>query len=207
MSRKFFGTSAATHLTVENESPSRKTLTFITISRQMHTRMDSALARWKIISTPTTSMFSPIRLVGYFSNLVRIHGSLTTSGKRIIFLFLKVSAWLFLLLSPVANIFSGICGKLEGERIVGNLFRNRPCEWCHVESLPQALPSQPQAQSAVHFPNPLSTKTRSSATGTPAWISLNDWRVPISHVLYSQDIKQDTKIRIRILPNGTPSRL
>ena len=185
MSRKFSGTSAVTHLTVENESPSRKTLTFITISRQMHTRMNSALARWKIISTPTTSMFSPIRLVGYFSNLVRIHGSLTTSGERITFLFSKVSAWLFLLLSPVDDIFPGICGKLEGERIVGNLFRNRPrCEWCHVDS----LPSQP-------------------ATGTPPWISLKDWKVPISHVLYSQEIKQDTKIRIRILPNGTPSRL
>jgi hypothetical protein len=99
-------------------------------------------------------------------------------------------------------IFKSISGKLEGELRVRQLLLNSSWEWCHEEP----LPSQQQARSAVHPPNPRSTTTRSSTTDTPAWIRVNDWTVPLYHVLYSQYDNRDTKIRIRILSNRTPSR-
>lgn len=200
MSWKFFGTSAVTNLIVGDGSPSWKTPTFITIigfvlGRQMHTRMDSPYPRWRIISTPTKFVFSPISLVGYISNLVRSpskspsHGFLTTSGKqRMGSLFSNVTGSFSLFSLPLTDTFSGISGKLEGERVVGELIQDRPCEWCHVEP----LPSQQQVGLPVNLPNPPST----SATTTPTsvWTSVDDWRDAIFRVLHSPD----TKICIRM---------
>ncbi len=96
---KFFGTSAVIEMTVENVSPSRKTLIFTTIIiflsyRQMLTWVDSPLTQWIIFEMSRTYLFSLVSPVGCFSNSVPSHGRLITSGERTKwtrFLFSKVS--------------------------------------------------------------------------------------------------------------------
>jgi hypothetical protein len=100
------------------------------------------------------------------------------------------------LLIPLADIFSGICGKLEGEHIVGAPIQGRTCWWRrHVEP----LPSQHQVGSPVDLPNPPGTSAMTVyTTGTPVWVSVEDWRVAIFHVLDGTQHSQDIKIRITI---------
>jgi hypothetical protein len=128
-----------------------------------------------------------------FDNVWQTNGSFIFKSLCLVVLFFS---------SPLLNIFSGICGKLEGELKIRQLLRSRSGEWCHEEP----RPPQQQARSTVHPPNPRSTTVRSSTTVTPAWIPVEDWTVPIYHVLYAQEAKQVAKIRIRILPNRAPSR-
>jgi hypothetical protein len=86
-------------------------------------------------------------------------------------IFIFKSLYLIFLLLALADIFLGICGKLEGEHIVGAPIQGRTCWWRrHME--------------------PMST------TGTPAWVSVADWRVAISHILDDAQRSQDIKIRI-----------
>jgi hypothetical protein len=178
--KKFFGTFAVTHLAVKNVSLLQKTLTFTSIiafpsDRQTHTMMDSPLTRWIIIRMLITYMFSLISLVEYFSNAVKNHGLSTTSGERTGFLFSKAGIWhFFSSLSPV-DIFSDVCGKLDGESIVGAPIQGKPCKWCRIE---ESLPSQPEV-----------------------WVPIQDWRDAILHVLHSQD----TKIRITIVTESAIS--
>lgn len=74
---------------------------------------------------------------------------------------------------PLADIFLGACGKLEGERIVRTAIQDiqalqgRPCEWCRV----WPVPYQPGD-----------------------WIPVQDWREVFEHVLHPQDVK----IRIKL---------
>ena len=124
--------------------------------------MDSPLTRWLITSTPTSSTFSLISLVGFFSNSVRIHGLLTTSVKRMGFWFSKVRGLFFLYsLCPCWHLL-GICGKLEGEHIVRAVIAGNRCKWCRVDP----PPSQPGD-----------------------WVPLQNWREVFDHVLHSQDVK------------------
>jgi hypothetical protein len=100
---------------------------------------------------------------------------------------------------PFADIFSGICGRIEGEGIVGAPIQGRSCRWCRVAP----LPSQHQVESDMDLPNPPFTAT--STTDTSAWVPVEDWRETISHVLHSHD----TKIRIEIITEpvqAVPSR-
>ena len=76
-----------------------------------------------------------------------------------IFIFKGQSFWI-VSLSP-ADRFSDVCGKLDGESIVGELIQGKPCRWCRVGPQPEV------------------------------WALVNDWREAILHVLHSQleDIK------------------
>ena len=114
-----------------------------------------------------------------------------------VFIFKSLCLVVLFFLSPFANIFSGICGKLEGERIIKQLLGNGSWEWCH--EVPP--PSQQPARLTVHSPHPRST-TRSSTTATPAWNPVQNLAVLIHYVLF-QDAQLVTKIRIR---NRAPSR-
>lgn len=98
--KKYFGTSAVSHLAAKNVSLLQKTLTFTTITifipiRHMHTMMDSPPTLWVTIRMLIKSMFSLISLFEYFSNAVKDHGLSTTSGDRTGFLFSKAGAYLF----------------------------------------------------------------------------------------------------------------
>jgi hypothetical protein len=108
--KKFFGTSAVTHLAIKNVSLLQKTLTFTTIivfisDRQIHTMMDSALNQWIIIGMLMKYMSSLISLVEYFLNVVKHHELSTTCGERTGFLFSKAGVWLFPVLFPPLTSF------------------------------------------------------------------------------------------------------
>ena len=107
---------------------------------------------------------------------------------RINKIFIFKSQCLSFLFFPLADLFSGICGKLESERIVGASIRGS-CKWCYVGP----LPSQRPVESAVDLLN--SPSTSAITTDTPAWVPVADWRQAVLHVLHSQDIK----IRITIV--------
>jgi hypothetical protein len=104
----------------------------------------------------------------------------------------------FLFLFSLVDFISGVCGKLEGERIVGALIEGRSW-WFQTES----LPFQHQVESAVDLPNPPSTSAiPTSTTDTPAWVPVEDWRKVISYLLPSQDIMIRIKIVTEPIPNS-----
>jgi hypothetical protein len=77
------------------------------------------------------------------------------------FYFQRRATVFFFSLSPV-DISSDVCGKLDGERIVGVPIQGRPAKWCRIE--------------------PLSSQSED-------WEAVQDWRDAILHVLHSQDTK------------------
>jgi len=87
-----------------------------------------------------------------FDNVWRTNGIFIFKGRRLAFYSSR---------SPV-DVFSDVCGKLDGESIVGAPIQGRPCKWCRIEP----LPSRPEV-----------------------WEPVRDWRDAIQYVLDSQDIK------------------
>jgi len=79
-------------------------------------------------------------------------------------------------------IFKDVCGKLEGERIVGASLQGKNCWWCHVE-----LPGVGPAMVSPNSSSPPSMTT--SSTDTPAWEEVEDWKVPIQQAMDSPNAK------------------
>ena len=82
-----------------------------------------------------------------------------------------------------------VCGKLEGENIIGSAITSTPNLWCFEEpSLSNAsLPSLPDQSS-------LSPTTTATPTTSPTGALLWDWREPIIRMLGSQGVKINIRI-------------
>jgi hypothetical protein len=104
-----------------------------------------------------------------------------------IFIFKSQCPVFSFLLFRLADVSSGICGKLEGERAVGAPIQGKSYRWCRAEPLP--------------LPNPPNTSAMTtSTTSTSAWVLVEDWKETISHVLNSPDIR----IRIEVITRPVP---
>ncbi|KAF8495900.1 hypothetical protein F5888DRAFT_1707236 [Russula emetica] len=91
-----------------------------------------------------------------------------------------------------AIIFQDVCGKLEGENIIGSAIENTPNLWCFEEehSLSNASwPSLPDRSSS-------SPTTTATPITSPTGALLGDWREPILRMLRSQDPGVDITFRI-----------
>ncbi|KAN0105755.1 hypothetical protein V8E52_010714 [Russula decolorans] len=98
-----------------------------------------------------------------------------------------------------AIIFKDVCGKLEGERIVGKTIKDTPNLWCFRE-LPPSHTSPPSPSSNRSCSSPT---TAATPTTCPKGLLLTDWREPIRQMLRSPDVN----IRISTKPpiNSFPS--
>ena len=96
-----------------------------------------------------------------FDNVWSTNGTLIFKGQ-----FLSVS-----FLAP-SEMFSGICGRLRSENIVGASLQGRPCFWCLVEP----PPSQPPVELTVVPPE-------------DTWNPVQDWREAIHQLLQLPNIK------------------
>ncbi|KAI0285696.1 hypothetical protein BC826DRAFT_1178943 [Russula brevipes] len=81
-------------------------------------------------------------------------------------------------------IFKDVCGKLEGESIVGVSLQGKNCLWCHVE-LPGVGPAMAMVSPNSSSPPSMTT----SSTDTPAWEEVEDWKVPIQQAMDSPNVK------------------
>jgi hypothetical protein len=70
---------------------------------------------------------------------------MTKSGSRVKPLFSKVHTFLCSFFPP-PNILLDVCGKLEGENIIGEAIKGTPNLWCFEEP-PAPLPSLPDRSS------------------------------------------------------------
>jgi hypothetical protein len=143
-------------------------------------------------------VFSPISLVGYILEAIRIRGPLATLGtKRGHYSQRFVNyIFLFLFLFCFLDGFPDVCGKLEGENIVQASIQDASNLWYLEEPplSPTSLPTSPYS--------PLSTVTTSS-TYSASNGSFQDWREPIRQGL----ITLETDICIKAMPPSpaTPS--
>lgn len=93
-------------------------------------------------------------------------------------------------------LLSGVCGRLEGERVVGrhidgNSYRYRE----------EPLPSQYEDESADVSSNSSSTSAMTTSTiDTSAWEPVTDWKDTLSRVINSHDIR--IRVEIVIGPVG-----
>jgi hypothetical protein len=118
--------------------------------------------RWRVFWIRLKYMFSRIGRAECTSNLVRVPELLGMSGSRTMLSFSKVRGTLFQV-SPLI-VSADVCGKLEGERIVGSSVQGNP------ELLRYRVePLQP-----------------STSMGSIPWESLQDWREPIRRTLKSK---------------------
>jgi hypothetical protein len=110
------------------------------------------------------------------------------------------------------DIFSDICGMLEGESIVGEAFRDTPNLWCFQghDSHPQLetlTSTHPRTHSRKqNRPSHITTGTLPSfTTGVP----IQDWKEPIRRMVQTLDkgLTVDFSIRISDRPSINRSRL
>jgi hypothetical protein len=103
-------------------------------------------------------------------------------------LFSKVHTFLCSFFSPL-NILLDVCGKLEGENIVGSAIKNAPNLWCFEE---------PSLSNASWWSLPDRSSSSPTTTATPITSStgalLGDWREPILQMLRSQGVKINIRI-------------
>lgn len=117
---------------------------------------------------------------------MRAFGNVWVPSNAIIF---KGSCLLFLLFS-VSDTLLDVCGKLEGESIVGGAIQGIPNVWCFEEPR-QSLASQ-SALSPSNRNNPSLTATATRITSEEGML-IPDWNEPIRRMLQSRD---DINIRI-----------
>lgn len=94
-----------------------------------------------------------------------------------------------------AIIFKDVCGKLEGENIIGSAIENTPNLWCFEE--PSLSNASWPSLSDRSTPSPTTTAT---PTTDPTGALLGDWREPILRMLRSKGVK----INIRISDKSPP---
>jgi hypothetical protein len=89
------------------------------------------------------------------------------------------------------DTLSGVCGKLEGEGIVGASVQHHHGSWCHVEHLPSGPGVQPiMVQSDTDGPS----ETMRSTTSPLTCVSVMAWKDALREALRSPHVK----IRISI---------
>lgn len=141
----------------------------------------------------TRSVFSlttRVRRAGCFLKLLRKHGPLATFGPQRMLLFSKVHV--FLLFPFLASdILLDVCGKLEGESIVGAAIQDTQNLWCFEEP-----PPSPSSRSPNRSSPPPTTNTTPS---TPTLLK-GDWTEPILRMLRSSDVNIQVNIRISAKP-------
>ena len=93
---------------------------------------------------------------------------------------------------PPFNTFSGVCGELEGESIVGAFIQRHPdpFSWCHIEP----LSSQSGTMDPSNFGNPSVTTT--SSTNSSTCVPVKKWHDALRQALCSPNISPHIKIRI-----------
>jgi len=90
-----------------------------------------------------------------------------------------------------ALIFKSVCGKLEGEGIVGTSVQHHLYSWCHVEHLPSGPGVQPtMVQSDTGTPPEMMRSTTSPLT----CVLVTGWKDALREALHSPHVK----IRIKI---------
>ena len=89
---------------------------------------------------------------------------------------------------------SDVCGKLEGESIVGAAIQGIPNVWCFEE--PRQSPASQPALSPSNR-NSLSPTTTTTRITSEEGMLIPDWREPIRRMLQSRD---DINIRITDKP-------
>jgi hypothetical protein len=116
----------------------------------------------------------------------RVFSNVWVPKEAIIFKGSYLSVFIF----SFPNILSDVCGKLEGENIIGSAIKNTPNLWCFVESSLSntSWPSLPDRSS----PSPATTAT---PVTSPTGALLGDWREPILRMLRSPGVN----IHFRIL--------
>ena len=97
------------------------------------------------------------------------------------------------------DILPDVCGRLEGESIVGAAIEGIPNVWC-FEELPLSPASHPAPLSPVRFlPSKLLVMTATQITSAEG-VLIRDWREPIRRMLQSRDVN------IRITDKPSPKR-
>jgi hypothetical protein len=130
------------------------------------------------------------------SKVKRAFGNAWVPKEAIIF---KGSYFSVLLYLP-PNILLDVCGKLEGENIIGSAIENTPNVWCFEEP---SLSNSPWP-SLVHDRSSPSQTTTATPVTSPTGALLKDWREPILRMLRSQDVKINIRISDK-LPTGFSS--
>ena len=132
--------------------------------------------------------------------LVRRSGLLAMSGFQVMPLFSEVCTFL-LLCFLYSNILSDVCGKLEGESIVGKDIQDALKLWYFQE--PSLSPTSRSPLSPIRdSPSPTVTETPTNSTpGTPI---VGDWREPIHQMLRSVNVSINIRITDK-LASPSPS--
>ena len=131
--------------------------------------------------------------------LVRRSGLLAMSGSQVMPLFSEVCTFLLLCFLH-SNILSDVCGKLEGESIVGKDIQDALKLWYFQE--PSLSPTTRSPLSPIRdSPSPTVTETpTNSAPGTP----IGDWREPIHQMLQLANVNINIRITDK-LASPSPS--
>jgi hypothetical protein len=114
--------------------------------------------------------------------VVRAFGNTWEVNHTIIF----KGSWCFILIFSLPDTLPDVCGRLEGESIVGAAIEGTPNLWC-IEERPLSLPSHPPPSPNRSRPSEslIVTATQiTSAEGILIW----DWREPIRRMLRSRDV-------------------
>src|SRR5229473_1018042 len=95
-----------------------------------------------------------------------------------------------------------VCGKLEGENIIGSDIQNTPNLWCYVEPPPSNVSglSLPDRSS----PSPTMSAIQSPTT-SPTGELMEHWREPIFQMVRSKGVKSNVRISDKSPPSLSPS--
>ncbi len=100
----------------------------------------------------------------------------------------------------MSDIFPDVCGKLEGESIVGEAIQDTLDLWC-IEEPPPCPTPPPVFVRDLYSPSPTATAISTNSTGR---VQIRDWREPIRQMLQSSNV--NINIRITTKPTNKSSR-
>ena len=163
-----------------------------------HTEVNSERARFRLfgIRGSASSLITRNMRAGCFLKLQGWCGFLATPGKRTTPLFSKVHG-LLCFLFVLSDTLPDVCGRLEGESIVGAAIEGIPNLWC-FEERPLFLVSDSHPTHSPNWYRPSLTATAAQITSAEG-ILIRDWREPIRRMLRSRDVN----IRITDKPPGS----
>ena len=148
------------------------------------------------MSRSASSLITRNMQAGCFLKLQGKCGLLAMPGKRTTPLFSKVHGFLCFLF-VLSDPFPDVCGRLEGESIVGAAIEGTPNLWC-FEERPVFLVSESHPTLSPNWYRPSLTATATQITSAKG-ILIRDWREPIRRMLQSRDVN----IRITDKPPGS----
>lgn len=146
------------------------------------------------IRRSTSSLITRALQASCFLKLKMERGLLAMPGFQKMLLFSKVRA--LVLCFSLSDTLLDVCGKLEGEGIVGEAFQDTPKLWCIEE--PPLCPSY-TSQSTLSLDRDTSPNVIGIQIPSVATMLQGDWREPIRRMLRSLDLN----ICITAKPPGT----